>query len=134
MEDLEGSFLLFVVFMILTSVFLALTAIETFKQGPATNIFLYTLTTWVSYMFAHKMVEGRFVDGKDPENTQDERMTPRDLGENTGFLIGTAFFVAGMTVGAIGLNTASTVITVIGGLSFNFGYVVAHWSTTGKLL
>lgn len=130
----EGPLPLFVLFMVSTSIFLALTAIEAFRQGPASKIFLYTLITWTSYMSAHKIVEGRFVDGKDPENDKDEKMTPKDLAEDTGFLIGTAFFAAGMTIGAYGLNISNTLITVAGGLSFNFGYIVAHWSTTEKLL
>lgn len=130
----EGPFSLFVIFTASTSVFLALTAIETFRQGPLPKIFLYTLITWTSYISAHKIVEGRFVDGKDPEKDTDERMTPKDLAEDTGFLTGTAFFAAGMTIGAYGLNISNPLVTVTGGLSFNFGYILAHWSTTGKLL
>lgn len=130
-----GEKLKFTVAVATISLFLALAAIHA-KQGETLRVFAFTLITWTGYMTAHKIATGRFIDGKNPDEDEekDEKMTPKDLTEDTGLIAGATLFITGMIIGGIGVQNTSTLQTFAGGLLFTTGYITAHWSTTGELL
>ncbi len=119
------------------TILLALTA-TTARAGNTPLLFTYMLLTWLSYMAAHRAATGKFIDGKTSEkqkdDDKDEKMAPKDLAENNGFLIGSTIFIAGMITGAYGIHLLQLPLTLAGALLFNTGYITAHYSTTGELL
>ena len=125
----------FLVSSLALSLFLALAAIEA-RSGNTPRVFVYMLLTWISYMISHKAAVGKFIDGKETseEDGKDEKMAPKDLVENTGFLLGSVLFISGMITGAYGLHLLQRPLTVLGSVVFIMGYVVSHQSTTGELL
>ena len=118
-----------------TAVFLAFTAVLSKTGGPLL-VFLFSFLTWSSYLVSHKLLEGKFVDGK-PVAENDKKtpgMRPRKTVEAAGIAFGGALFISGMVIGAKGVNAVSFLITAGGAFLFIAGYVIAHFSATGDLL
>lgn len=131
----EESLTKFLIGSLSISLFLALAAVEA-RQGNPAPVFIYMTLTWTSYMISHKAAVGKFIDGKEnnTEEGKDEKMAPKDLAENKGFLLGSTLFISGMIIGAYGLHLLQEYLTITGSIIFITGYVVAHYSTTGELL
>jgi hypothetical protein len=117
--------------------FLAAAAINA-SSGRTDFLFISSLMKWLSYLSAHKLSEGKLMDGKpvvsqmEDENT--EKMTPSNRTEQLGSLAGAVDLITGMGVVVVGVQRLSIPVTFAGAVLFNTEYIVAHISTTGEPL
>ena len=132
MINLPGrNFAGFLFFMSLSAVGLANIAFWAF-QGNTVFAFVSALTAWTSYLFAHYMTEGVFIDGN--EDDQDHKIRPGRREEVTGTVLGTAVLVSGMGLGVYALRNTDLSLTVLAALIFHTGYTVAHYAATREVV
>lgn len=123
----------FAVSIVCLSSFLGAATINAVK-GRTDFLFISSLLLWISYLSAHYFAEGTPIDGKTGEDDRGENMTPGNIAEYLGGAIGAAVLIGGMGVGASGISSSNIPVASAGAFLFIAGYVITHFSTTGKLL
>lgn len=131
MKFFDRNFAGFLFFMSLSAVGLTNIAFWAFN-GNAGLAFVSAFTAWVSYLFAHYMMEGVFIDGNEDE--KDHKITPGRRKEAAGTVLGTAVLVSGMGLGVNALRNSDLPLTIAAALIFHTGYVIAHYSATGEVV
>jgi hypothetical protein len=122
----------FAVSIVCLSAFLGAATINAVK-GRTDFLFVSSILMWISYLSAHYFAEGTPVDGKNVQENR-ENMTPRNIVEYLGSIVGAAVLIGGMGVGAPGISSSNIPAASAGAFLFITGYVITHFSTTGKLL
>jgi hypothetical protein len=123
----------FAVSIVCLSAFLGAATINAVK-GRTDFLFISSLLMWISYLSAHYFAEGTPIDGKTAGKEDKENMTPRNIVEYLGSIIGAAVLIGGMGVGASGISSSNIPAASAGAFLFITGYIITHFSTTGKLL
>lgn len=121
----------FVITIAYASFFLALASVYSVAQRPKI-VFLSSVLMWTSYLVAHKISEGTFVDGHEEDSSN--HMIPHDRERWAGVILGSLILISGFAVGIEGLKRQSVIMTFPAASLFWTGYIAAHYNATTELL
>lgn len=121
----------FVITIAFASFFLTIASVYSVAQRPAI-VFVSSALMWASYLIAHKISEGTFVDGH--EEDSNNHMIPHDRERWAGVILGSLILISGFAVGIKGLEEQSMILTFPAASLFWIGYIASHYNATGELL
>lgn len=121
----------FAITIALTSFFLTVAAVNSVAQRPVI-VFISSSLMWAGYLIAHRISEGKFVDGNDEDDNS--HMIPHDRERWAGVIMGSLILISGFGVAIQGLREESLMMTFPAATLFWTGYIVAHYNATEELL
>ncbi len=121
----------FITAMSSAALFSSLAAVYSVLQEPE-MVFPSAFLMWCSYLGAHKITEGTFLDGK--EDDVDTELIPGDNKNLSGMIFGVMIHISGIVVAVVGLKNQSILYTLPGAVLFWTGYIIAHYNATDELL
>lgn len=117
--------------MVILSVAFAQSVLWAARGRSITLVFAGGVLAWASYLAAHKIVTGRFVDP--PEEGRTPRIPPQWTARII-LTVAVTSMVVGPMVGLLGIHLDSLPVTTSGTAIFLVGYVFVHRLTTDSLL
>lgn len=121
----------FVASILSLSVFMAVGVLWASQGKDVLEVAFVGFPTWLSYLIAHYLVTGRFVD----TNHRKKPLTrPSSYSALLLAGVGGILMVAAVPVGILGMHERSLLLTSIASASFMIGYSATHYAVTGLLL
>lgn len=104
------------------------------KNGHLVASILFGAVSWGSYLAVHKMLEGSSHDLENKISGNKDKEIIYSPKKVLGLLLGLIIFGLGGLILSTGVNASSYVIATSGSALIITGYMIAHKSSTGKLV
>ena len=118
--------------LLISGVALAIGAHKTFHGASMWITYITAFVSWWGYLIAHKITTGKFVHN--PTICSGQASSSFELDNWLLVVGGVSILSGGMVTGAIGIRVETLSVTIVGGVMFITGYVIAHIGSTNKLL